>query len=367
MQGALSVFLITLGIGQLLSTGWGLRGASLAGPNRRMGYLLGLALLAGGGVLLPQTAWVLLWTPLAGLLALALLLWGGSYIGPLPHPNALFSGQHPAHGGCRAVEIVDGDHLMPGLLLGPPDGGQKINGAAVCIVPGAGDTKISFKWRLVKALLAHGFTVLTIDPPGHGQYRHRPLSYPDCLSAIPAAVQFLRAQPEIERVGVIGISLGGAMTLRALAEQSTGGDCLIDALAIVATPTRLNYTKALFYGELWRTVFGAPSLWLLREATLKQIRESWYTGGYRSRHSTAQLFELLNPVESIKRLRNLPVLLVYSRRDLVAPPEQAEAMRRAAPQARFAETTKASHVMLTLMPEVNFLIAGWLKEQIRSN
>jgi pimeloyl-ACP methyl ester carboxylesterase len=227
---------------------------------------------------------------------------------------------------------------------------------AVCIVPGAGDTKLFFKWQLVKALLAHGITVLIIDPPGHGDYRHRPLVYPDCLTAVPAAIAFLRKQPNIKRVGLLGISLGGAMAIRAAAEA---GSAFVDALGVVATPTHLNYSQRLFYKEIWRTFYRSPVVPLLQEVTARQARAMWRSGGYRGQHTTAEMFDLLDPLGHIGQVAPTPLLLVYSQRDAVASPLHAEALYQAAPHARLIETKKASHVMLTLTPEINMQIAGW--------
>ena len=255
---------------------------------------------------------------------------------------------------------------MPGLLLTPPQPltGIAGSGAAVCIVPGAGDTKVSFKWRLVQVLLAEGLTVLTIDSPGHGDYRYRPLAYPECLTTIPAAVRFLRERPGITQVGLIGISLGGAIAINALAAQAKFNPNMVDALVIFATPTHLNYSRALFYGEAWRTFYRAPVLSLLRETTAKQVWDSWHTGGYRSQHRADELFDLLNPQKNIAYLNTTPILLVYSQRDGVAPLDQAQMMHQAAPHAQFIESKKASHVMLTLVPEVNRQVARWLGEQL---
>jgi pimeloyl-ACP methyl ester carboxylesterase len=118
---------------------------------------------------------------------------------------------------------------------------------------------------------------------------------------------------------------------------------------------------------MWKTCYRAPLLSLLRETTVKQLRESWYSGGYRSRHNTSQLFDLLQPLEHIGALKHTPILLVYSRDDGVAPPDQAQAMRQAAPHADFIEAKKASHVALVLMPEITHQIAAWLKKQLNHN
>jgi pimeloyl-ACP methyl ester carboxylesterase len=350
----LSVFFITLGIGQIMVAGGRVRGASLAGGSQPAGYGFGLVLLAAGVLILPRSWIVLGWLPLAGPLALVVLLLGGSYLFPPPHPNRVFN-----DAGCQPVQIPDDDDLIPGLLLSPKSAatGQP----AVCLVPGAGAHKTFFTWRLVQTLLAEGLLVLIIDPPGHGDYRHRSLTYPACLSTIPAALAFLRKQPQVTRVGLIGISLGGALAIGSLVTHPL---VPVDAVVVIETPTHLSYTRALYYRELWNTIFGSPMVSLLREMSVKQIWQEWHTGGYQSPHTTGELFARLNPLENIKKLRQFPLLLVYSHRDSIAPPAMAEAMRQAAPRARFIQSKKASHVMLTLVPAVNRQIAGWLWEQL---
>jgi pimeloyl-ACP methyl ester carboxylesterase len=310
--------------------------------------------------MLPQNWAALGWTIPAASLALVLLAIGGSFIIPPPHPNRLFtSATHPAHSGCRPVLIPDGEHLMPGFLLGPRNSLNKPSGLAVCVIPGAGDTKLSFKWQLVQALLAEGLTVLTIDTPGHGDYRHRPMAYPDCLSAVPAAAAFLRQQPGIKRVGLVGISLGGALAIRTAISPG-----IVEALVIVSTPTHLNYTRRLFYQEAWNTFYKAPSLSLAKEMSARQARQSWLTGGYRGPHRADKLFKLLDSLSYIRQIKDIPILLVYSRRDQVAPPEMAQAMLQAAPQATFIDAKRASHVMLTLTPAINQRIAYWLRTEL---
>ncbi|MEM7343528.1 MAG: alpha/beta fold hydrolase [Chloroflexota bacterium] len=361
-QGFLAILLITLGIAQIVSTYWRIRAISLIGPSKIGGYVLGVGFLVIGGILLPPYWEVIGWMVLTIPLALLILAIGGAYITPPPHPNTLFEAGNPAHASSQAVQIPDGTAQMPGHLLYPPQ--SKDSMPAICIVPGAGDNKINFKWRLINALLAEGFIVLTIDPPGHGEDRGRPMAYPECQSAIPAAITFLQQQPHVGEIGLVGISLGGALALNSLA---TFGDtrALVKAIVIITTPPWLRYRKSLFYQELWKTMFRSPFLSLLTEMNLQQLRESWTTGGYRSRHTLDDLLDLLNPVESIKQLSQIPTLLIYSRRDSVSPPQAAQAMRQAAPHAEFVEIKHVSHVMPTLMPEINQQMAQWLQTKLK--
>ncbi len=365
-----AVLLIILGLAQLNSTYQGWRAASLVGARRGAGYGLGLLLLATGAALLPQSWGVLLWTPLAGLLTLGLLLLAGSMIDPPPHPDSLFEPTHPAHGSCRRAQIPDGDSLIPGYLLSPPT----FQPTAVLVIHGAGDTKTSYKWRLVKALLAEGLTVLTIDLPGHGDYRHRPLAYPDCLSTVPAALRFLRAQPGIARVGLVGISLGSALAMASLAQSvkdpkgfsnSLGSNIeQVAAFAALETPIELHYSRRMFYGEMWHA-YRAPVLSLFGEVSAKQLRQSWFTGGYVSRHkNTGEIIDLLNPLANIAGLKEIPLLLVHGGRDAIAPPAAGQALQQAAPQAELWQIKGASHVTLTLIPEANRRVACWLRQQL---
>lgn len=400
MQGAIAVFLITLGLGQLISTGRGWRAASLAGPSRLGGYSLGLILLLGGALLLPNSWYGLGWTVLAGPLGVGLLLWAGSRLNPPPHPDIFFSPAHPGHGSCLPVQIPDGEFLMPGLLLKPAsqppplrgvsanqqhtaadenafqrsavNGRRSVFRAGVLLIHGAGDTKTSFKWRLAQALLAEGLIVLSIDLPGHGDYRCRPLAYPDCLSAVPAALQFLSSRPGVERVGLVGISLGSAMAIRSLAENQdlTGFQNLsglrnqVDALAALEMPLEVKYSRMLRYREMWHA-YRAPVLSLLGEITARQMLASWHTGGYVSRHkNTGEIIALLNPLAAIARLKNIPILLVHGESDIIAPPAAGRALQQAAPEAALLTVKKASHVTLTLMPEVNRQVAKWLREKL---
>lgn len=368
MQIGLAIFLITLGLGQLISSHRGWRAASLVGPNRWLGYGVGVGLvvLGAGGVIglsLPGRLAVLAWPLLTGPLALALLLLAGSFVKAPTHPDHFFTPEHPEHGSCQRLDISDGDDSIPAFLLRPLP--EQQSDKAVCLVHGSGDNKRGFKWRLVRALLAEGLTVLTIDLPGHGDYSQRLLAYPDCLSTIPAALQFLRAQPGIERVGLLGISLGGAVALKSLATQEPGETSLVDALAILETPLWVKYNRALVRREAWQAL-RTPILSLFKEMSLRQLQQSWREGRIRSRHSTEEMFNLLNPLESIRQLDPaIPLLLVYSQRDPIAPLSFGRALQEAAPQAELITVTSASHVTLILMPQVNRQVASWLRKRLQ--
>ncbi len=393
MQTFTSLFLICFGITQLSATLFGRRALSFIGPSLWLGWGVGLMGLLGGGVGLLTVAESLTgWIPFVAVLLISplvtfLSLLCGSWIVPPPHPDEIFSTRHPDHAGCHRVTIPDpsvelaetpaNQTGIPAYLLTP----HSPRGGAVCIVPGSGDNKVGFKWRLVRALLKQGLTVLTLDPPGHGEYRHRPMSHPDCLSIISAALDFLHRQPQVNRIGIIGISMGGALTLNALAngrrdrpvrlakpdmsnEAELPSTNSPHVLVIVATPTVLRFNRHILRREIWQAL-RAPVLDLFSEISVRQMRQSWLRGGLRSRQNGFELFRRFAPLDSLAKLPpSLPTLLIYGRRDPIAPPEMGQAMHAAAPHTELRLVNQASHVTLTLMNDVAQQIATWLTHKL---
>lgn len=358
-----AVFLITLGLAQLSASGLGLRAASLTGSKRWAGYVIGGLLVGWGWLILPPGLDVgaLAFTIPAVPVAIFLLLLTGCVINPPVHPDSFFAPTGPEHGGCTRLNLPDGDHPLPALLLKPRPGQEKP--AGVCLLHGAGDSKTGFKWRLVRALLAEGITVLTVDLPGHGENKHNPLRYPDFLSTIPTALAFLKAVPGIKRVGLVGISLGGAMAISWLGQSGQS----VEALAIIAAPLRLGNLRRLRPREAWYAFLSPAFLSLFREMNLLQLWRSWQEGGYVSRHHAGELIEWLDPARHISQINaKIPIALVYSDRDFIAPLRFGVTLQQIAPQAELLVAHRDSHVTLTLNPRTNKQIAAWLGQKLRT-
>lgn len=358
-----AIFLITLGLAQLISGLWGLRAASLTGSKRWAGYVLGGLLVLWGGFLLPPgpaAGWPILTLP-AAFLAVFLLFGAGSRIDSPTHPDRFFDPVHPEHGGCTRLNLPDGHHILPALLLKPrPDQDKSV---AVCLLHGAGDSKTGFKWRLVRALLAEGVTVLTVDLPGHGENKNNPLCYPDFLSAIPSALAFLRNTPGIKRVGLAGISLGGAMAISWLGQSGQW----VDALVVIAAPIYLGDLRRLRPKEAWQAILSPTFLSLFREMSLPQLWQSWQEGGYVSRHHAGDLIKWLDPGQNIRRINaKIPIALVYSDRDFIAPLNFGITLQQTAPQTELLVAHRDSHITLTLNPHTNKRLAGWLSRKLRA-
>jgi alpha-beta hydrolase superfamily lysophospholipase len=354
----LAPFLLTLGLMQLAVAHFGLCGASLTGRRRRPGYLMGALLLVAGAHLLPACAVALVMVIPASLLAIACLAAGGSLACSDSDPAYfLRPGDWPV-GRCRAVQIPNAGQLIPGLLVTPPlaESAAESTGAAVCLVHGYGDNKTAFKWRLIGALLRQGLTVLTIDLAGHGQ-NPAVQRWPDCTGELPAALEWLRQQRPGRPLGLLGISVGGAFSAHAALAARP------DALVICETPIRLTYSRSLVWREAW-DMLRSPLLDVLRETTLWQIRRMWNTQPVRREIGLLDLLQRLDVPGCAARL-TCPLLLVYGRRDRIAPLAYAERLRQAAGAGcRLVVVPGASHLAVTLVPAASRAIAGWLAAQL---
>ena len=343
----LAPFLLILGLLQLLAAHKDLRGVSLTGRYRGLGYLLGGVLFVGGAILLPATLWVLFLLLPASVLALGCLIIVGSLLGrDLDSARFLRPGDWP-EGSCRTVHIPHGQHGIPGLLITPP----LPTGAAVCVIHGSGDNKTAFKWRLVGALLSRGLSVLTIDLAGHGE-NQAPQRWPDCTTEIPAALAWLRGRPDVACVGLLGISMGGALSAHA------AGVAGPDALALCETPISFHFHKSMVWCEVWNTL-RSPILDLMREVTVWQIWRIWDTARGKREIALSDLIRRLDVPRQVAQL-TCPLHLVYGQRDDIAPPDHGRCLHQAAnTPTQMTIVPGASHLALTLMPQTTNTLADW--------
>ena len=243
---------------------------------------------------------------------------------------------------------------LPALHVVPHPGAT----AAVCVLHGSGCDKTAYVWRLVDALVGRGMAVLLIDLDGHGE-NPRPQSFPAILEDVAVAVAWLRAR--YQRVGVLGISLGGCIAARASADGVA-----VDALAVLEAPPTLHYTQA----DVRREALALARLVLLdtfSDCTVYHLVRAWDFAPIRAAISTWDLITALDLPGSLPKIA-APLLLVYGARDAIVKPAQAEQVRRAMPHgAQFQIVPGASHLTLILTPAALSLIGSWFAEVLEAN
>jgi hypothetical protein len=123
------------------------------------------------------------------------------------------------------------------------------NGAAVISFPGRGSSQ-----KRAKLLARHGYGVLLFDRRGEGESEGDPNTFGwQGERDIRAAVAFLRARPDVdpERIGGIGLSVGGEMMIEAAAESDA-----LKAIVSEGASSRSVRDELANPGGNWTEVIG---------------------------------------------------------------------------------------------------------------
>jgi len=240
----------------------------------------------------------------AGLIAFAAVVWfvGGSLVAP----NRFEVGEPPADPPTEEVALASASGARLAGWYAERDGAY----AALLLLHGLRASRRQMSER-AQLLHAAGFATLAIDLQGHGE------SEGDAITAgwrerddVRAAVGWLREREPGRRLGLIGISLGGAATLlagpRADGRDTGSTPLAIDALVLESVyPTIDEAVHARIDAEL------GPLAHLLAPALLTQfeLRLSIDT-------------DLVCPIDHIAAC-GAPVLLLVGNQDLGTPLPQS--------------------------------------------
>ena len=244
------------------------------------------------------------------------------------------------------------------------------SGATVLVICGAGDNRLSFKWLLFEKLLRNGLAVLTVDPPGHGDYMTVPSTVDNARKAPKAAAEWLLAQPEVKRIGVIGISFGGCQVATLAAE-----DARVAALCTIASPVTLPpVTQKVIATEAFRLLLPR-NLWLLRSISpldvwqeWKSIRGAWYG------ESLYDMIERMQLDKCVNAMGTRPVLVVHGAQDAAVPPTNAHKLNEVAGidldgdgkrDFELLLVPQATHLSVILQDKPMQRVANWMAEKLK--
>jgi pimeloyl-ACP methyl ester carboxylesterase len=256
------------------------------------------------------------------------------------------------------VDLPMPEGSMPALYIVPK--GPVLG--AVCVLHGSGCDKTYYAWRMADALATRGMAALLVDLDGHGD-SPRIQRFPHMLEDATEGVAWLRARHA--RVGLVGVSLGGCLAARAVADG-----LMVDGLALLEAPPFLHYTRDHMVQEA--LALGAPFLRdLFGESTAYHLGYTIYDlvrvqSGPRIRCEigTVDLIAALDLKGSLPRIA-APLLMLYGGRDAVVRKDQAAIARRAAPlHAEFELIREASHLSLILHPEALQRMGEWMRGRL---
>ena len=260
----------------------------------------------------------------------------------------------------EALELDLGARGVPAIRFTP----KPSNGSAICFTHAAGAPQILPYYRLIREMLRAGYTVLFYELDGHGRNPY-PLKAPDVLEIVPAAIRWLRR--DFERVGLVGMSLGSVLSLRAAARDPD-----LAAMVLLSPPLRVVLSDWELLGETLGTLFleNAP---LLLETSLEHmlapcLGEVRFEG--HGRHAMvdrgfidamAHLIAELDPLGHAPRVHGVPTRIIYGDWDRIVPPHSSlELISALSAPADRVTLPRRTHFTLLFEPRAAHSTVEWL-------
>ena len=211
----------------------------------------------------------------------------------------------------------------------------------VILLPGLDSTKEEFfNWENV--FLKRGLATLSLDGPGQGETGYNSHIRPDYEVAVATALDALANRPELDmqRVGVVGVSMGGYYAPRAAAFEPR-----IKAVAPIGGPYN--------FGECW------DQLPVITRETF--IHHSGAKNEAEGRERALQL-----SLEGVAGRVAQPMLVVFGKLDRLIPWQHAERLAAEAPQAELVMYAEGNHVCNNIPFKYRPLVGDWMSEQLRA-
>ncbi len=234
------------------------------------------------------------------------------------------------------VELPFEGTVIPGNLRLP-------RGAArpplVLVVPGLDSVKEEL-FTTEQVFLDRGLATLSVDGPGQGENAPRFPIRADWSGVVKAILDGLvgRRDIDLDRVGLMGISMGGIYGPRAAAKEKR-----LRALIALAGPYDLS--------ECW--------------PALNPLTKGGYIAYTKSRDE-AEAFERAKELtlRGVLDQVTCPLLVVHGAKDRLFPPEQAERIAREAPDATLIMYPEGNHVCNNITYKYRPAMADWMREKL---
>ncbi len=209
----------------------------------------------------------------------------------------------------------------------------------VILLPGLDSTKEEFfNWEGV--FLDRGMATLSLEGPGQGETGTHSHIRPDYEVAVAAALDALdgRADLDLGRAGLVGVSMGGYYAPRAAAFEPR-----IRAVAPIGGPYN--------FGECW------PQLPVITRETF--LHHSGAASDEAGREAALRL-----SLEGVAGRVRQPMLVVFGKLDRLIPYAQAERLAAEAPRATLVMYEDGNHVCNNIPYKYRPLVGDWMAETL---
>ncbi len=235
------------------------------------------------------------------------------------------------------VEVPFESAVIPGILRRPRGAKRP---PLVLLVPGLDSVKEEL-FAIENDFLRRGMATLSVDGPGQGENAPRFPIRADWSSVIGPLLDGLRGRTDVDldRVGLMGISMGGIYGPRAAAHEKR-----LRAVIALAGPYDLS--------ECW--------------PALNPLTKGGYVFYTKSRDET-EAFEKSKALtlRGILDKVTCPLLVIHGARDRLFPPEQAERIAKEAPKATLLMYPDGNHVCNNIPYKYRPAMTDWMRERLQ--
>jgi pimeloyl-ACP methyl ester carboxylesterase len=258
--------------------------------------------------------------------------------------EAAISALYEAHAlldpSAERIEAALDDAVVVANLRRPPgNAGGRGPFPLVVLIPGLDSTKEEFfEWESV--FLTRGMATLSLDGPGQGETGFHLDIRPDYEVAVAAALDAVagRADLDGDRIGAVGVSLGGHYVVRAAAFEPR-----ISAVAGISGPYD--------FAANWESM---PDL------TRETIRH--HTGAIDAADARRRAGEL--NLDGVAERVEQPCLVVTGKRDRVIAWEETKRIADAAPNSEWVLYEEGTHVCNNMPFRYRPLVSDWMWERL---
>lgn len=234
------------------------------------------------------------------------------------------------------IEVpYDGATLVANLRR--PPGAERP--ALVLIIAGLDSTKEEF-FRNEEVFLRRGMATLSMDGPGQGETGFELDITPAYERPVAAMLDAIdgRDDVDLDRIGCLGVSMGGYYAPRAAA-----GEKRIKAVAGISGPFR--------FGDHWDDL---PQL----------TRETFTANSGSSNEDEGRARALELDLEPVIDHLDQPALMVTGKLDRLIPWEDTKRIAERARNGRFVLYEEGTHVASNVAYKARPLVADWLADQL---